>query len=103
MAKLGEFAVEIFINGVKTFLEFFFGELAYGVMGWVVVHIRQEDGLREGGLDMLSRAAVTVAASANLQENGEKSSDWDILDAYFVVERTVDSVLFRTEDVSLQT
>lgn len=101
MAELGEFAVEIFINGVKTFLELFFGELAYGVMGWVVVHVGQEDGLRKGGLDMLSRAAVAVAAGANLQGNGEKSWNWDILDAYFVVERAVDSVLFRTEDVSL--
>lgn len=68
MAKLGEFAVEIFINGVKTFLELFFGELAYGVMRWVVVHVGQENSLREGGLDMLSRAAVTVAAGANLWE-----------------------------------
>ncbi len=63
MAELGKFAVEIFINGVKTFLELFFGELAYGVMRWVVVHVGQKNSLREGGLDMLSRAAVAVAAA----------------------------------------
>ena len=51
------------------------------VVGGVLVEVREEDGLRVGGLDVFARAAVAVAAGADL-----------------VVEAAVDFVLFRAED-----
>lgn len=55
--------------------------LALGVVGWVLVHVGHEHGLGVGGLDVLSGAAVTVSACANL-----------------VVKGAVDLVLLGTED-----
>ncbi len=48
MTKFGQFTVEIFIYSIKPFLEFFLGELANWVMGWVMIHIGKKDGLRKG-------------------------------------------------------
>lgn len=55
--------------------------LALGVVGWVLVHVGHEHGLGVGWLDVLSGAAVTVSACADL-----------------VVEGTIDLVLLGTED-----
>ena len=66
MAELRKFAVQVFIHCVKALLEFLLVQLAYWVMGRVVVHIGEQDGLGEGGPDMLARAAIAVSARANL-------------------------------------
>lgn len=55
--------------------------LALRVVGWVLVHVWHEDGLRVRRFDVFARAAVTVAAGADL-----------------VVKRAVDLVLLGTED-----
>ena len=43
MAKLGEFAVQILVHGIKAFLQLFFRQLATGVMSGVVIDIRKKD------------------------------------------------------------
>ena len=55
--------------------------LVFGIVCRVLVEVWKEDGLRVGWLDMFSRAAVTVAAGADL-----------------VVEGAVDFVLLGAED-----
>jgi hypothetical protein len=40
VSKLGKFTVQIFVNGVKTFLELLLCELANGIMCGVVIYIR---------------------------------------------------------------
>jgi len=40
VSKLGKFTVQIFVNGVKTFLELLLGELADGIMCGIVIDIR---------------------------------------------------------------
>ena len=66
MAELREFAVQVFIHCIKALLKFLLVQLAYWVMGRVVVHVGEQDGLREGGPDVLARAAIAVSARANL-------------------------------------
>jgi hypothetical protein len=55
--------------------------LVLGVVGGILVQVGQQDGLGVGGLDVLARAAVAVAAGAD-----------------FVVEGAVYFVLLRAED-----
>lgn len=55
--------------------------LVLRVVGRVLIHVRHEDSLRVGGLDMFARAAVAVSACADL-----------------VVEGAVDLVLLGTEN-----
>ena len=55
--------------------------LGLGVVGWVLVEVRQENGLAVGRLDMFAGAPVTVSARSDL-----------------VVEAAVDLVLLSTED-----
>ena len=53
----------------------------FGVVGWVLVEVGEEDGLAVGGLDVFAGAAVAVAAGAD-----------------FVVETAVYFVLLCAED-----
>lgn len=55
--------------------------LVLRIVGWVLVQVGQEDGLRVGWLDVFARAAVAVAAGAD-----------------FVVEGAVYFVGFGSED-----
>jgi hypothetical protein len=66
MTKLRQLAVQIFVNGIKLFLELFFAHVADRIVCWVVIYIWEKYGLREWWSDMLARAAITVTASANL-------------------------------------
>ena len=66
MAKLGQLAVEIFINRIETLLKLLFGDFAYWIMSRVVVHVWKEDSLRERRFDVLPGAAISVTASPNL-------------------------------------
>ena len=54
MPKLRQFAVQILVHRVKSLLQLLLCQLANGIVGGVVVDIGEEDGLREGRLDVLS-------------------------------------------------
>lgn len=69
MTELRQLAVEIFVYRIESLLQLLFRKLAHGVVGWVVVDVREKYGLREGRLDVLPRAAVTVPACTNLHCN----------------------------------
>lgn len=62
-------------------LQLFGVELGLGVVGGVLVEVGEQHGLRVGGLDVLARTAVAVAACTDL-----------------VVEGAVDLVLLGAED-----
>lgn len=80
-AVLAQLTPYILVEGVEVVLHLAGVHLVLGVVGRVLIHVRHENGLGVRRLDMLARAAVTVSACAN-----------------FVVERTIDLVLFGTED-----
>jgi len=82
VSKLRQLAVQVLVDRVEALLKFLRGQATNGIMGRVVVHIREQDCLRECGFDVLSRAPVTVPAGSN-----------------FVVKRTVHAVLFGAENV----
>lgn len=81
LAILAHLAPEVLVEGVKVHLQLLCVKLGLGVVGGVLVEVGEQDGLRVGGLDMLARAAVTVAACTDL-----------------VVEGAVDLVLLSAED-----
>jgi hypothetical protein len=88
VSKLGKFTVQIFVYGVKTFLELLLGELADGIMCGIVIDIREKNGLRERGLDMLSRTTIPVPTSTNLrgkQRQFSASHIFRVKTTYFVV------------------
>jgi hypothetical protein len=66
VTKLGQFTIQVLVDSIKAFLELPWSELADRVVGWVVVDVREEDGLRKRRLDMLPRAAITVTTCSNL-------------------------------------
>ena len=68
MTELRQFTIKVFIHRIKALLKLLLRELAHGVVGRVVVHIRQEYRLRERRLDVFTRATVSVPACANLQD-----------------------------------
>ncbi len=80
-AILAHLAPEVLVESIEVVLQLAGIHLVLGIVGWVLVEIGEEDGLRVGGLDVFSRAAVAVAARAN-----------------FVVEGAVDFVLLGAED-----
>ena len=45
MAKLCQFAIQIFVDGIKPLLEFLLRELADWVMRRIMIHIWEKDGL----------------------------------------------------------
>ena len=81
LAVLAHLAPEVLVEGVEVVLELRGREAGLVVVCGVLVEVREQDGLRVGGLDVFARAAVAVAAGADL-----------------VVEAAVDLVLFRAED-----
>jgi len=66
MSKLRQFAIQIFVNCIKPFLQLFFREFADWVMSGIVVYVRQQDSLRKWWLDMLPRASVAMTACSYL-------------------------------------
>jgi len=81
LAILAHLAPEILVESIEVVLQLTRVHLVLGIVGWVLVQVGKEDGLRVGGLDVFSGAAVAVAAGAD-----------------FVVERAVDLVLLGAED-----
>jgi len=73
VSKLRQLAVQVLVDRVKALLKFLRGQTADGVVGRVMVHVREKDGLRECGLDMLSRTPVTVPARSDLQRQTSAS------------------------------
>lgn len=80
-AVLAQLAPDVLVEGVKVHLHLLRVHLVLGVVRRVLVEIGQQNRLRVGRLDVLSRAAVAVAACANL-----------------VVEGAVDLVLLGSEN-----
>lgn len=78
---LAHFAPKVLVEGVKVILQLAGIHLVLGIVGGVLVEVGQEDGLRIGGLNMFSRAAIPVPACAD-----------------FIVEGAVDFVLFCAEN-----
>jgi len=81
LTKLAHLTPKVFVECVKVVLQLARVQLVLRVVGWVLVEVRQKDGLRVGGLDVFPRATVAVAARANL-----------------VVEGAVDLVLLGTKN-----
>jgi hypothetical protein len=80
-AVLAQLAPDVLVEGVEVHLHLLRIHLILGVVGRVLVQIRQQNRLRVRRLDVFARAAVAVAAGADL-----------------IVERAVDLVLLRAED-----
>lgn len=83
LAVLAHLAPKVFVKGVKVVLQLGRVHLALGVVCRVLVQVGQEDRLRVRGLDVLSRAAVSVSAGAD-----------------FVVEGAVDFILLGSKNGS---
>ncbi len=81
LSKLAHLTPEILIESIKVVLQLARVHLDLGIVGWILVEVGQEDGLRVRGLDVLARTAVAVSTGADL-----------------VVEGAVDFVGFGTED-----
>lgn len=81
LAVLAHLAPHILVESIEVVLQLARVHLALRVVGWVLVHVGHQDGLRVGWLDVFSGAAVTVSACADL-----------------VVEGAIDLVLLGTED-----
>ena len=67
MTKFGQFAIKVLIHRVESFLQFLLVQLANGIMGRIVVDVGKENGLRECGFDVYTRAPVTMPARPNLE------------------------------------
>jgi hypothetical protein len=78
---LAQLAPDVLVKSVKVHLHLLRVHLVLRVVRRVLVQVGQQDRLRVRRLDVLARAAVAVAAGADL-----------------VVERAVDLVLLRAED-----
>lgn len=59
-------APEVFVEGIKVILQLRGVHLIFGVIGRVLVEVWEENGLGVRGLDVFSRAAITVATGSNL-------------------------------------
>ena len=65
-AVLAQLAPNVFVESVKVHLHLLRAHLVLWVVCWVLVHVREKDGLRVRRLNVFSRAAVAMAAGANL-------------------------------------
>ena len=70
LAVLAHLTPEILVEGVKVVLQLARVHLVLRVVGRVLVEVREQDGLRVGGLDVFSGAAVAVAACADFVVKG---------------------------------
>jgi len=70
LAKLAHLAPEILIESIEVVLQLAGVHLVLGVVGGVLVQVREQDRLAVGWLDVLSRTAVSVSASADLVVKG---------------------------------
>ncbi len=67
---LAHLAPEILVEGVEVVLQLARVHLVLGVVRRVLVQVRQQDGLRVRGFDVLARAAVAVPAGADFVVEG---------------------------------
>jgi hypothetical protein len=70
LPKLAHLAPKVLVESVKVVLQLARVHLVLWVVGRVLVQVWEEDSLAVGGLDMFSRAAVSVAAGADLVVEG---------------------------------
>jgi len=83
VAVFDQFAEDVLVERFKVGGQFCLRELAVGVVSRVLVHVGDDQCLREGGLDVLPRASFPVPTCADLE-----------------IERAVHLVLFRAVDVA---
>lgn len=67
---LGQFDKEILVDIVKVLLNLSLGQITTGIMGRVMVHVGDKDGLREIGFDVFTRTTITMSTSTNLEVEG---------------------------------
>lgn len=70
LAVLAHLAPEILVEGVEVVLQLARVHLVLGVVGWVLVQVRQQDRLRVRRLDVFSGAPVAVAARPDFVVEG---------------------------------
>lgn len=100
MSKLRELAVQILVHGVKPFLQLFLRQFTDGIVCRVVIHVRKENCLRKGRLDVFARTTVAVSTCTNLGEMSNCRNKCE-KKPYFVVEGTVNAILLCAEDICL--
>lgn len=74
LAVLAELAPDILVEGVKVVLELGRVHSVLGVVCRVLVEVGHEDRLAVRGLDVLSRAAITVTARADFLSRQRRAS-----------------------------
>lgn len=65
LTVLAQLAPNILVKSIKVVLQLRRVHAVLGVVRWVLVQVRHQDRLAVRGLDVLSGAAVAVAASTN--------------------------------------
>lgn len=66
LSVFGHLAPKVLVERVEVVLQLARIHLVLGVECRVLIHVREEDGLRVGRFDMLSRAPVAMAAGSDL-------------------------------------
>lgn len=64
----------VLVKEIKMLLDFCFAHATLRIVGWVLIHIGHDYGLTESGLDVFSRAFVTVPTGTNLEKEGTVDS-----------------------------
>ncbi len=100
MTKLGQLAIQIFINGIKALLKLLLRQFADGVMSRIVVDIGQKNCLGKRGSNVLPGAPIAVSACTYLQRKLKTAAEkfWR---THFVIERAVNTVLLCSKDICL--
>lgn len=70
LSVLAHLAPKVLVESVEVVLQLARVHLVLGVVRRVLVQVRQQDRLRVGGLDVLARAAIAVAAGADFVVEG---------------------------------
>lgn len=65
-AVLAQLAPDVLVEGVEVHLHLLRAHLVLGVVGRVLVEVGEEDGLRVRRLHVFARAAIAMAAGADL-------------------------------------
>lgn len=67
VSKLGQFTVQVFVHGIKTFLELLLGKLADRVVCRVMVHVWKKNRLRKRRSNMFPGTTISVSTCTDLE------------------------------------
>lgn len=109
LSEFGQFNEEVLVEVVELVLQLSIGDLAIWIpVAWIVVDVGDENCLREGGLGVLARTAVSVTAGSDLGERKRYMISWSaesssaegtfLVSTHLVVEGAVDLVLLSSVD-----